>query len=71
MIELDLKDYYLVESSFTEKKQYIPALSVIHWNFPGRVFVNQVHEPNIAIVWATGRWMYLEGNTKSEKDKWS
>lgn len=69
MIELKLNDYYLVESFFTEKKQYIPALSVIHGNFPGRVFVNQIHEPNIAIVWATGRWMYLEGNTKSDKDQ--
>jgi len=69
MIELKLKDYYLVESFFTVKKQYIPALSVIHGNFPGRVFVNQVHEPNFAIVWATSRWMYLEGNINSEKDK--
>lgn len=69
MIELNLTDYILAESFFIKKKQYIPALSVVHGNFPGRVFINQVHEPNLAIVWATGRWMYLEGSIKSEKDK--
>lgn len=69
MIELNPKDYALVESLFAMKKQYIPALSVIHENFPGRVFVNRIYEPSIAIVWATGRWMYLEGCMNSEDDK--
>lgn len=69
MIELNPNDYSLVEFMFTGKKQYIPALSVIHGDFPGRVFVNRIHEPNLAVVWATSRWMYLEGIVLSVEDK--
>lgn len=69
MIELNPKDYAIVKSMFTGKKQYIPALSVIHGDFPGRVFVNRIHEPNLAVVWATSRWMYLEGSVLSDEDK--
>lgn len=67
MIELNFKEYHLAEPFF-KKKQYIPALSVIHGNYPGRVFVND-REPDLVIVWAIGRWMYLEGNINSEKEK--
>jgi len=69
MIELFSNDYHIAESFFAGKKHYVPALSVIHGNFPGRVFVNEALEPSMAIVWAIGRWMYLGGDIKSGKDK--
>lgn len=69
MIELQHSDYHLVEFLFQDKKQYIPALSVIHGNFPGRVFVNEVEAPQFAVVWAIGRWMYVEGAIRNEEDK--
>lgn len=69
MIELFPNDYNLIEHLFSDRKQYIPALSVINRTFPGRVFVNKVNDPEIAVVWATSRWMYLEGSPRSEGDK--
>lgn len=69
MIEINSNDYHQLEPFFTGKKQYIPALAVLHGNFPGRVFVNHKDKPSIVIVWAISRWMYLEGKIKSEKNK--
>lgn len=69
MLELHFNKFTLVESFFYNKKNYIPALSVIHGNYPGRVFLDNEQDPNIAIVWAIGRWMYLEGNLSSVKNK--
>lgn len=69
MIELNVNDYYRVEPFFIGRKQYIPAMSVIHGNFPGRVFVDQLDEPKLVCVWATSRWMYMEGRVTNEKDK--
>ena len=61
MIELDKHQFISVEDFFLHKERCIPALSVIHSHYPGRVFVDRVDHPNLALVWATGRWMYLEG----------
>ncbi|OAB38353.1 GNAT family N-acetyltransferase [Paenibacillus glacialis] len=69
MLELHFDKFTIVEPFFSNKKNYIPALSVIHGNYPGRVFVDNEQKPNIAIVWAIGRWMYLEGSLTSEKNK--
>lgn len=69
MIELEFKDFHIVESLFLEKMQHIPALSVIHGNYPGRVFVDNEVTPSVAIVWAIGRWMYAEGNIVLEKNR--
>ncbi|GGH13050.1 GNAT family N-acetyltransferase [Paenibacillus segetis] len=69
MLELHVDQFPIVESFFINKKNYIPALSVIHGNYPGRVFVDNAQIPNIAIVWAIGRWMYLEGSLSSLKNE--
>lgn len=69
MIELQFDSFSTVYSFFRNKKQLIPALSVINGNYPGRVFVDHEQWPNIAIVWATGRWMYLEGDLSTEQQK--
>lgn len=68
MIELLTRDYKRAEKFFSHKKQHIPALSVIHGVYPGRVFVNRFNKPTMAVVWAVGRWMYLEGGAADEKD---
>ncbi|WP_028546777.1 GNAT family N-acetyltransferase [Paenibacillus taiwanensis] len=69
MLELQTGQFQIVESFFRGKKSYIPALSVIYGDYPGRVFVDDDQAPQIAIVWATGRWMYLEGNLSTEISK--
>jgi hypothetical protein len=71
MIELESGKFGLVEYFFSQKKQYIPALSVIHGKYPGRVFVDNELDPNVAIVWAINRWLYMEGRVSSEETKQS
>lgn len=69
MIELEFENFQMIDSLFLEKMQHIPALSVIHGNYPGRVFVDNDVAPSVAIVWAIGRWMYAEGDIALEKNK--
>lgn len=69
MIELQFDSFGIVQSFFENKKQYIPALSVIHGNYPGRVFVDNEQSPSIAVVWAINRWLYIEGKILSDKIK--
>ncbi|MDK8179627.1 GNAT family N-acetyltransferase [Paenibacillus sp. UMB4589-SE434] len=69
MLELQANQFKVVESFFMNKKSCIPALSVIYGNYPGRVFVDDEQTPQIAIVWATGRWMYLEGSLSTKHNK--
>jgi hypothetical protein len=68
MIELEAGDYHWVEAFFDHQKQHIPALSVLQGNYPGRVFADNVTVPTLAVVWATGRWMYAAGNADSESN---
>jgi len=68
-IELSSSDFMKIVFLFAEKKQYVPALSVIHGTYPGRVYVNHVHAPSVAVVWAIGRWMYAEGSLSNETEK--
>src|SRR5690554_3864714 len=69
MIELKSENFGTVESFFEQKKQYIPALSVIHGNYPGRVFVDNEQAPHVAIVWVISRWLYIEGGATTEDSK--
>lgn len=69
MIELKLEEYSAVKAFFATKKQHIPALSVLLGNYPGRVFVDRETAPTLAVVWATGRWMYAAGDIASEENK--
>lgn len=58
-IELEYKEYKRVEKYFDKHLYQIPARAVIHGNFPGRVFVDNRENPQIALVWAVSRWAYL------------
>ncbi|BBI33549.1 GNAT family N-acetyltransferase [Cohnella abietis] len=69
MIELHSEYYNIAEPFFSNKKSYMPALAVINGNYPGRVFVDNDQAPNLAIVWAIGRWMYFEGSLSSPNNK--
>jgi hypothetical protein len=69
MIELKLEDYPAVEVFFADKKQHIPALSVLQGNYPGRVFADDAASPSLAVVWATGRWMYAAGEISTELNR--
>ena len=67
MKELKGAEYGLLEAFFNQKKQHVPALSVLQGNYPGRVFADQLEGTELAVVWATGRWMYAAGNIGSEQ----
>ncbi|MEI2393964.1 GNAT family N-acetyltransferase [Paenibacillus phytohabitans] len=66
MIELKFENYPAAEVFFADKKQHIPALSVLQGNYPGRVFADDAAAPSLAVVWATGRWMYAAGDIRTE-----
>lgn len=69
MIELKVEDYPAIEVFFSSKKQHIPALSVLQGNYPGRVFADDATAPTLAVVWATGRWMYAAGDSSTELNR--
>lgn len=69
MKELNYEEYEILESLFNQKKQHIPALSVLRGSYPGRVFTDATERPTLAIVWATGRWMYAAGDINPEQNK--
>lgn len=69
MIELKYEDYHAVKAFFDTKKQHIPALSVLLGNYPGRVFTDRETAPAMAVVWATGRWMYAAGDISSAENR--
>lgn len=71
MIELPYDSFSAVAHLFTPKKQLIPAIAVIRGNYPGRVFVDHLQRPHVAVVWATGRWMYLLGEVTTAQQKTS
>jgi RimJ/RimL family protein N-acetyltransferase len=59
VIELQAKDFKIAEKLFSENLFQIPALAVLNSRFPGRVFVDNRKEPEIALVWALSRWSYI------------
>ncbi|WP_339256567.1 GNAT family N-acetyltransferase [Paenibacillus sp. FSL P2-0136] len=66
LMELQPGNYTAVYDFYAGKKQYIPALSVLLENYPGRVFADHTEAPTLAVVWATGRWMYAAGDISTE-----
>ncbi|MBU1318311.1 MAG: GNAT family N-acetyltransferase [candidate division Zixibacteria bacterium] len=62
IVELEPEDYHRAAHILEGHRQYVPALSVIYGDFPGRVFVDNSDLPRTAIVWAISRWAYIEGN---------
>ncbi|WP_405112743.1 GNAT family N-acetyltransferase [Paenibacillus sp. FSL K6-1217] len=69
LIELTPEDYPAVYDLYNVKKQHIPALSVLLENYPGRVFADHPEAPTLAVVWATGRWMYAAGDIGTETNR--
>jgi RimJ/RimL family protein N-acetyltransferase len=66
MIELKTEEYSAIFHFFNEKKQHIPALSVLLGNYPGRVFADDTIAPTLAVVWTTARWMYAAGDISGD-----
>lgn len=66
MIEMDRADYKKIEK-FIERSTLSPEpLSVVLGNNPGRVFVDQVEQPETALIWSQGiEGFYLIGNEKN------
>lgn len=69
MIELKSEDFHTLKPFFADKKQHIPALSVLLGNYPGRVFADDAAAATPAVVWATGRWMYAAGTIDSDLNR--
>lgn len=69
LIELKPEEYPAVNDFYNVKKQHIPALSVLLGNYPGRVFADHTGAPTLAVVWATGRWMYAAGDISTEMNR--
>jgi GNAT superfamily N-acetyltransferase len=59
--ELPPSSFPQVEPVFPDRKQYVPVRSVLRGLFPGKVYVDDVESPRIALVWALTRWAYMDG----------
>jgi RimJ/RimL family protein N-acetyltransferase len=64
--ELEPKDFSKVIPLFRGHKRYLPVQAVVEGKYPGRVFVDDDAEPRTAMVWAIGRWAYIEGDADNE-----
>jgi RimJ/RimL family protein N-acetyltransferase len=60
--DLEPADFSKVAPLFRGRKEYQPVFSIIDGEFPGRVFVDDKDEPNVALVWAISRWAFIDGN---------
>ncbi|MCB2229802.1 GNAT family N-acetyltransferase [bacterium] len=57
-----VSQFEVVRNLFRDRPQYLPALTVIENRYPGRVFADDATHPKRAVVWALGRWAYIEGD---------
>jgi hypothetical protein len=60
--ELEPGDFTRVSHLFQGHRQYLPVFAVIHSDFPGRIFVDDIEAPHAALVWALSRWAYVDGD---------
>ncbi|NIM97555.1 MAG: GNAT family N-acetyltransferase [candidate division Zixibacteria bacterium] len=65
IFELEPGRFYEVAHLFRGHKQYLPVFAIIDRNFPGRIFVDEKDCPSTALVWAIGRWAYVDGDALS------
>jgi len=61
--ELNFSEFEKVKNIFLDNNQHLPVFSIINGNHPGRIFVDDTNNPKTAIVWAIGRWAYIDGRT--------
>ncbi|MFD2413847.1 GNAT family N-acetyltransferase [Paenibacillus rhizoplanae] len=66
LLELQPENFAAVYDFYAGTKHHLPALSVLLENYPGRVFADHTEAPTLAVVWATGRWMYAAGDISAE-----
>ncbi|WP_026675082.1 GNAT family N-acetyltransferase [Alkalihalobacterium bogoriense] len=66
LVELHRERFFQVTSFFEGKIYYIPAMTVLNGEYPGRVFVDNVHRPTTVVVIAINRWVYIEGTIPME-----
>lgn len=64
--ELETQYFQRIFPLIPDHPQYVPVLSVLDGNFPGRIFVDQREHPRTALVWAVSRWSYLVGSPTNE-----
>lgn len=58
--EIDPSDFNSIRHLFENQKHHIPVLAIIDGTYPGRIFVNNINNPGVALAWAIGRWAYIE-----------
>lgn len=66
-IELKKRDYEIVKKFFADKKYRVPAMAMLNGDFPGKVFVDNIDNPEIVVVWALSRWSYISCREISNK----
>lgn len=64
--EIGSEGFGEVRRLFEGPKQYLPVLSIVDGVYPGRVFVDNLDHPSAAVVWALGRWGYIEAVSGEE-----
>jgi len=62
VVELEPSRWQIVASFFSQQLHQLPARSVLEGKYPGKVMVDNVEAPTVALVWALGRWSYLAGS---------
>ncbi|MFH1686748.1 MAG: GNAT family N-acetyltransferase [bacterium] len=62
--EINASDFPQVGQLFAGHEQHLPVTAIIEGNYPGRVFVDNDRQPTAALVWALGRWAYLDGQDR-------
>lgn len=62
LIELTALQFAKVGGLFDNQVHYVPVLAIIEGRYPGRVFVDDPEHPHLAVVWALGRWAYIQGD---------
>ena len=60
-------DYHRISMLLSEGIKYPEVISIIERNNPGEIFVDDINEPNTALVWNQGmRGFYFIGNNDSK-----
>jgi RimJ/RimL family protein N-acetyltransferase len=63
--ELDDHRFQAVAPLFSGRREYVPVLAVLTGRFPGRVYTDNADHPTTALVWALGRWAYIDGDPRN------
>ena len=67
MHELAKSDFLKAVPVFEGMKHCVPAHAILEGNNPGRVFVDDEHNPGTACIWTTWGYLYLAGSVQNDK----